>query len=377
MIKKISLMMMALFIWYLLSGCGKSGSSDTEQREKVPVEVSIVKIGKVIQSVKYRGDIAAEFEVKVFSKIPDRIEKYFVDEGDMVRKGDPIAQIVATAIEQGVKQAEALLIAARAQESNLAVEFERAQRLYQEDALSNQQFEAIKTQYESVQAQVKQAEAALASARSQFSDATVTAPISGIIGKRYYENGDMANPAVPLVMIVKMERVKIKFNVTEQDLGRLSIGQTALVTAKAFPGQIFEGKVQKISPILDPTTRMAEVEVLVDNQNSILKPGMYAEVEVVTGTIENVIVVPRYAVIESTTLERINNVDQVVKNYYVYVVDSNNQAQQKKLEVIYVNHNWLAVKSGISIGDKLVVAGQNNLREGFPVTIVHIEGNDQ
>ncbi len=227
MFRKLSLMMVVLIIGSLVYNCGKSGSSDAGQREKVPVEVSIVNMGKVIQSVKYRGDIAAEFEVKVFSKIPDRIERYFVDEGDAVRKGDPIAQIVATTIEQGVKQAEAMLIAAKAQESNLAVEFERAQRLYQEDALSKQQFEAIKTQYESVQAQVKQAEAALISAKSHFSDATVTAPIAGIIGKRYYENGDMANPAIPLVMIVKMERVKIKFNVTEQDLGKLAVGQTA------------------------------------------------------------------------------------------------------------------------------------------------------
>ncbi len=150
-----------------------------------------------------------------------------------------------------------------------------------------------------------------------------------------------------------------------------------MVSVKAFPDQIFEGKVQKISPILDPTTRMAEVEVLVDNKQGMLKPGMYAEVEVVTGSIENVIVVPRYAVIESTSLEKINNVDQVVKNYYVFIVDSSNQAQQKKLDVIYVNHNWLAVKSGISAGDKLVTAGQNNLREGFPVFVINSEGNQQ
>lgn len=376
MVKKLSLMMMVVTAWYLVSGCGKSDSSDVEQKEKVPVEVSTVQIGKVIQSVKYRGDIAAEIEVKVFSKIPDRIEKYFVDEGDAVRKGDPIARIVATTIEQGVKQAEAMLVAARAQESNLAVEFERAQRLYQEDALSKQQFETIKTQYESVQAQVIQAEAALASAKSQFSDATVTAPISGIIGKRYYENGDMANPAVPLVMIVKTERVKIKFNVTEQDLGKLAIGQTARINVKAFPDQVFEGKVQKISPILDPSTRMAEVEVLVDNEKGILKPGMYAEVEVITGVIDNVIVVPRFAVIENTSLEKVDGVDQVIKNYYVFVVE-NEVAYQKKLDVTYVNHNWLAVKSGISVGDKLVVTGQNNLRDGFPVLVMNAEGNQQ
>jgi RND family efflux transporter MFP subunit len=372
MIKKLGLVTLLLTVCYLMFGCSSSDSSDSELANRIPVEVSAIKLGNVIQSVKYRGDIAAEFEVKVFSKIPDRIEKYYVDEGDIVGKGDPIARVVATTIEQGVKQAEAILIAARAQESNLAVEFERAQRLNQEDALSKQQYEAVKTQYESIRAQVQQAEAALVSIKSQLNDATVTAPISGIIGKRYYETGDMANPALPLVMIVQMERVKIKFNVTEEDLGKLAIGQRTNVNVKAFPDSIFVGEVYKISPILDPSTRMAEVEVLVNNAKGLLKPGMYAEVEVITGAIDSVMVVPRFAVIESTTLEKINNVDQVIKNYYVFVVDSG-QALQKKLVVRYINHNWLAVDSGISVGDKLVITGQNNLRDGLAVTITNEE----
>jgi RND family efflux transporter MFP subunit len=373
MFKKVLFLMTLLMFCLWALGCNQSDSSGSTEQEKTPVEVAAIKLGEVVQLVKFNGDIAAEFEVKVFSKIPDRIEKYYVDEGDAIRKGDPIAQIVATTIEQGVKQSEAMLVAVKAQESNLAVEFERAQRLNQEDAMSKQQFEAVKTQYESIRAQVQQAEAALASMKSQLNDAIVTAPISGIIGKKYYETGDMANPAIPLVMIVKMEKVKIKFNATEEDLGKLAVGQVANVRVKAFPERIFEGKVYKISPILDSTTRMAEVEVLVENKDGGLKPGMYAEVEVVTGIISDVIVVPRFAVIESTTLEKVNQIDQVVKNYYVFIVDSD-QALQKKLDVRYVNHNWLAVNGGISIGDKLVVAGQNNLRDGASVIITREEG---
>jgi len=376
MFKKLVLLMGMVMLFFWVPGCNQSDSSDSQLAEKIPVEVSTIQLGQVIQSVKYSGDIAAEFEVKVFSKIPDRIEKYYVDEGEAIRKGDPIARVVATTIEQGVKQTEAMLISVKAQESNLAVEFERAQRLNQQDAMSKQQFEAVRTQYESTQAQVQQAEAALVSMKSQLNDATVTAPISGIIGKRYYETGDMANPAMPLAMIVKMEKVKIEFNATEEDLGKLTVGQVANVKVKAYPDQIFEGKVYKISPILDPTTRMAEIEVLVDNKNGVLKPGMYAEAEVITGIISDVIVIPRYAVIESTTLETVNQIDQVVKNYYVFIVDSS-QALQKKLDVRYVNHRWLAVNGGVSVGDKLVISGQNNLRDGSGVIITKEEGKLQ
>jgi len=108
--------------------------------------------------------------------------------------------------------------------------------------------------------------------------------------------------------------------------------------------------------------------VLVENNEKRLKPGMYAEVEVVTGVIEDVIVVPRHATIENTRLQRIEGKDQVVKSYYVFVVDSN-RAVQKKLDVIYANHRWLAVQSGIEIGQPLVIAGQNNLREGLAVAV--------
>jgi RND family efflux transporter MFP subunit len=351
------------------SGCTRSDSSNSEAEEKIPVEVTTVQLGDVVQSLSYNGDIKAEYEVKVFSKIPDRIEKFFVDESDIVKKGAPIAKILATTIEQGVRQAEAILIAAQAQAANLRVEYDRALRLSKENAMSQQQFDAIKTQYESVQAQVEQAQAALASAKSQLNDALVTAPITGIVGKRYYDAGDMANPADPLVTIVQMDRVKIEFDATEVDLGRLSVGQPAAIAVKAYPDQLFTGKVDKISPVLDPTTRMAEVDVIVDNRDRKLMPGMYAQVEVTTGTISNVMVVPRYAAIENTTMESVNGDDQVVKNYFVFVVDSNT-AVQKKLDVSYVNHKSLAVKSGIKVGDQLVTEGQNNLRDGMPVSVV-------
>ncbi len=357
---------------WLAAGCGSSDSSAKEQEEKIPVEVTTVALGSVVQNLNYSGDIKAEYEVSVFSKIYDRIEQFYADEGDYIKKDSPIAKIIATTTEQSVKQAEAALAAARAQEANMRVEYERAQRLNREDAMSKQQYDAIKTQYESIQAQVEQARAVLASMQSQLNDATVTAPISGIIGKRYYENGDMAAPSAPLVTIVQMRRVKIEFNATEEDLGKLKVGQKTAVSVKAYPDRQFSGKVLKISPVLDPTTRMAQVEVLVDNADGLLKPGMYAQAEVTTGVIKNVIVVPRYVTIENTTLETIAGEDRVVKNYFVFVVDSN-RAVQKKLDVSYVNHKSIAVSSGINVGDILVVAGQNNLREGLPVSIVNKE----
>jgi len=358
-----------LSIW-IFSSCDSSKENVNEESEKVPVEVEIIHRGDLEQTLNYNGDIKAEFEVKVFSKIADRIEQFYVDEGDDIKKGARLAKIYSATIEQNLRQTEAALTAAKAQEVNLRVEFDRVKRLYKENAMSKQQYDAVSTQFEAAQAQVVQAEAMLSSAKSYLADAQITAPISGIIGKRYQEDGDMANPAMPLLSIVQMERVKITFNATEEDLGKLQTEQQARVSVRTYPDRIFHGSLKRISPILDPLTRMAEVEVILDNTAGLLKPGMYAHVEVVTGVLKDVILIPRYVSIESTTLEKVEGQDQVVKNYFVYIVE-NSASIQKKLDVRYINHRAIAVESGVTVGDTLVVTGQNNLRDGLPVKIVN------
>lgn len=352
----------------LIGGCTQ-GDPQTTVEARIPVETMTVRLGSLAQTISYYGDIKAEYEVKVFSKIPDRIERFFVDAGDQVAKGTPLARIAATTIEQAVRQAEAALTAAKAQAANLRSEYDRFALLYRDLSVSKQQFDAVATQYEAAQAQVEQAEAALASAKSQWQDATITAPIAGIIGKRYCEAGDMATPALPLVSVCQMERVKMTFEATEKDLAKLNLGQQTVVQVSTYPDRVFAGKVVQISPVLDPLSRMAEVEVVLDNPGYLLKPGMYARAEVTTGVIENVILVPRHAVIENTSLERSRGEDQVVKHYFVFVVEGE-KAVQRRLEVIDLNHEHLAIASGLQIGEQLVTVGQNNLREGAPVAVV-------
>jgi RND family efflux transporter MFP subunit len=230
-----------------LTACRKDNPNTKATEAGIPVEVATVRLGEMTQTLDYFGDIEAENEVKVFSKIPDRIERFYVDEGDRVSKGARLAQIFCPTIEQGVRQAEAALLAVKTQEANLRVEYERFETLRRDLTVSQQQFDAVATQYQATQAQAQQADAALASAKSQLRDATVTAPIAGIIGKRYYEAGDMAAPALPLVSIVQMDRVKMMFEATEEDLARLALGQNATVRVKAFPERSFTGRIAKIS----------------------------------------------------------------------------------------------------------------------------------
>ncbi len=352
----------------ILVSCAPSDTG--QEKAPIPVEVIPVKKGDIKQTLAFNGDIVAEYKVKVFSKIPDRITRFYVDEGDQVSKGDIIAVVEATQMNQSVRRATAALAAAEAQLANVAAEYQRAERLFSENAMSQQQYDAIQTQYEAAQSQVDQAEAGLASAQSSFKDASITAPIAGIIGERNYEEGDMAAPQLPVVTIVQIENVKMVFDATDKEFGQLKLDQPAQVEVTSYPQESFQGKIVKISPILDPITRLATIEILIPNPDSRLKPGMFARAEVTIGLLEDKIIIPRYAALETTTLKSVEGRDTVVKEYHVYTVNDSSRAEQRDLEVEYVNHNYIAVNSGIKVGEKIVVSGQNKLLDGAEVNII-------
>jgi membrane fusion protein (multidrug efflux system) len=356
----------------MLAACSEAEKKD--EGEKTPVEAAVTHRQTVVRTLAYDGDVEAEVEIQVFSRVADRIEKLLADVGDRVQQGALIARVRATAIEQAVLQAEAALVAARAQEANIRLEYERSQRLFDEQALSQQQLDGIRTQFEAVSAQREQSEAMVKTARSQLHDAQITAPISGIVATRNYDEGDMASPARPLFSIVQMNRVKVVFDVAESDIGLLKTGQAAEAQVRSYPDRVFKGKVAEVSPVLDRMTRMAGVEVVLDNPGNILKPGMFARVEVHTGTLENVIVVPRHATIENTAMDRRDGKDVVVKNYYVYVI-TGDRAFQRKLGVAYMNHEFIALSSGLSDGERYVISGQHALRDSASVVVSGQEGS--
>ncbi|MBA3029203.1 MAG: efflux RND transporter periplasmic adaptor subunit [Desulfobacteraceae bacterium] len=357
-----------LFLVILITpGCKTQVEPTKEIR--IPVEISTVSLGEIKKSLDSSGDIKAELEVRVFSKIPERIEIYYVDEGDTIHRGEPIARVLAETIQHGVEQAEAGLAALQTRQVNLKSDFNRTRNLFKVNAVSKQQYDAVESQLESLTAQVEQAKAILATALSQHKDATITAPISGIIGKRFLETGDMAMPSLPVATVVQMDHVKIQFEATETDLGMLSLGQPSEVMVRSYPDRIFSGNVSKISPVLDPLTRMAMIEVLIPNSDHILKPGMFAKIRVTTGLLKDLIVIPRHVVLEHTTLKRENGQDQVLKDYYAFVVNASSKAEQRKLEVVYADHKSIAVRSGLSAGENLVVSGQKNLRDGVAVML--------
>ena len=192
---------------------------------------------------------------------------------------------------------------------------------------------------------------------------------SGVIGVRNYEQGDMASGPLPLVTIVQMKRVKVEINAPEQDLGQLKEDLCANIKVTSYPDETFVGRINKIRPVLDPITRMGKIEILVDNEDRRLKPGMFAEVTICINTLQDVIVVPKHAVIENTALKRVDGQDVAITKTHIFVVE-NDTAFLREVDVSYSNGSVSVVSDGLNVSENIVVIGQQSLKDSSSVKII-------
>ena len=193
--------------------------------------------------------------------------------------------------------------------------------------------------------------------KADLDQLSIKAPFSGILGEFKYNEGDYITAGTVLVDLVNKSRLLADYNIPQSYLTELKKGQRATIRVKALPNQSFTGTVNFISPTIDDSTRTVTVQALVPNPDDKLLPGMFVKVNQQIGTEKNVLVVPDQAVLAD------------VKGYYVFqVVD--NKATQVYIELGTRQGGLAQVKSGIKVGDTIVVLGQQKLQDGSAVNIV-------
>jgi len=328
--------------------------------EKPVVELAGVESGTVRRVLSATGNVEAKSEVKVFSKVSGRIEALAVDVGDPIGKQSIIAQIERQEIALRAKQAEAGLYAARVSLDNLEAEKERTERLFAKGSVSQQKRDGIEAQYKTAQAQVRQAEAALALAREELANATVRAPIPGLVAERLVDVGTMVGPSLALITMVQMDTVKAVVDVTEKDVGQIRLGIPAEVEVDAYLDTAFEGHVVSISPVVDRGSRTAKVEIEIPNRDHRLKPGMFADVTLVLEIRKNVPLIPQAALV--------TEVRQGKSTAAVFVVEGG-KAVEREIRVGLANDDRIEVLGGLETGEQVVVAGQHYLKGGEEVEI--------
>jgi RND family efflux transporter MFP subunit len=347
----------------LCTGC--SQGSAAEEGETTTVNVSVAEVAKrpISKVLTYSGDIVGEVEVKVYSTIPDRIVTLNAEEGQAVAAGQVLAVIRADTLGQGVQQAQGGLAAVRAQVAGLRDNLSRQERLLSSGVVTQAQVDATRFQLQAAEAQVAQLEATVGSAQTRRSDANVRAPISGIIGQVFVEEGDLAAPQIPICTIVRMDRVEVQINVPERELALVRPGLEAIVSVASLDRREFSAPVSEISPVVDRLSRTARLKIMLDNPDHAIRPGSLAEVRLEVERHDDAIVVPQYALVLD---ERQDETSQ----YRAYVLRADGRTvEERRVRVGFYDGNDVEVLEGLRAGERLVVNGQHLLRDGTSVEV--------
>jgi RND family efflux transporter MFP subunit len=338
----------------------------------IPVTVHEAKKIKMDQILDLTGSIRSKLEVDLSFKIPGKIIKdIFVETGDYVEKGQKIAVLEKDSMIAKLDQVSAALELARANskqaETNLDVlekDLSRLENLYRKKAVSRQKMDHMEAQVKSAietkkltQAQIKQAEAAYNEANIAFRDHTLVAPESGFISKRYVDKGSMSAPGFPVVRISKEDLLKIITSVTEKEFVLIKKGSHVEIKVDPFPDKIFRSAISIVSPTIDPLTRTGEVEIHIDNKEKLLRAGMFAKIRINLGQKEVT------AILKDALLQIPGTGD-----YYLFIVEDG-KAVQKNIKTGIRQGNMIEVVYGIEPGNKVIVTGQNIVKDGIAVSV--------
>jgi len=184
-----------------------------------------------------------------------------------------------------------------------------------------------------------------------FAEYPVESPVRGIVAKLAFDPGAMVAPQFPLAVVMKIDRVRVKTSVIEEDYGKLKAGLPARVYTEAFPGQVFEGSVFRISPTLDSFSHTATVEILIPNPEHKLRPGMFTIIELVADTHQEAPVVPKEVVVQRRGQD------------VVFVLGSD-RVHMQPVKLGYYDLKRYEILEGVKPGDLVVAEDQAILQDG-------------
>jgi RND family efflux transporter MFP subunit len=356
--------------WRLQSVVLKKGAGAVG-RAPIAVTCGVVTRGDMNDVAEFTGTLKGKAEVIVSPKISGRVSSILVDLGDAVHKDQLLVTLDDEEAKHAVAEAKAKLVVARASldeyDTTLATaqhELERIRTLRERKVAAVSELEAAEAEVSRLLARKKVAEAGIVqqeaahrAAEARLSYTQILSPIDGYVGKRYIDEGAMLSVSTPILSLADISSVKTQIGIVEKDYVKIQVGLEANLTFDAYPGQVFEGRISRIAPILDHNTRTAETEIEVLNPDLLLKPGMFTRVQIHFGVHEDVLLVPSQALVKRESREGI------------FVPDQNNTAA-KFVEVKKILSDATRTEvTGVEEGVPVVVLGQHLLNDGDAIII--------
>lgn len=304
----------------VLAGCTRGGSTDAPNRaSNIPaVEVVESQLGTLPLEQRLSGVVQASNQVIIYPEISGRIEAVFVDNGDNVRRGQPLARINPRQYEEQLRQAEANLriqqasvAQARAELRQLEAELARLEQLAEREYTSALELERqratverARAEYQRSQAVVDQAESTIAERRDALSRTVVRSPIDGRIGRRNVEVGMLVDGSSSLFIVGDLGQMQVRITLTEDMLGYIETGQRVVLRSGRLDGAGVAARITRISPFLEERSFTTEARIDVEDAPPSLTPGMYVDVDVFYGETEEATLIPTSALYEDARTGR-------------------------------------------------------------------------
>lgn len=318
-------------------------NSDKDSTAAIPVEVSAATRGTIEAYYSSTATLEAEEEAMVVAKVRGIVNSIRVEEGDIVNEGDVLLNLEDEQLQIEAQRARATM-------ERLNNEYQRSKELYEKNLISAEKYENAKFEYESQKA-------AYELAQLNVKHSTIRAPISGIISQRLVKVGNMVNTDQEVFKVTDFDPLLAVLHVPEHEMSKLNKGQTTQIRADAVQGEVFQGEVLRISPVVDPETGTFKVTLKVADRSRQLKPGMFARVRIVYDTHNNALLIPK----ESVLTEDGNSSIFLIRD---------NLAYRKDIQTGLVNGSNIEVLGGLADSDTVVTTGQSSLQDSALVEIV-------
>jgi membrane fusion protein (multidrug efflux system) len=341
-----------------LVSCGGGGGRPQFGDNEYPV-VAVGTSSADMQST-YPATIKGVQDVEIRPKVQGFITQINVKEGQTVGAGQVLFVLDNETATQQVRQAQAAVNTAQQQCNTAKLTYENAQKLHEAKVVGDYELQTAQNNYEVAQAQLAQSQASLASAKEQLSYSYVKSPASGVVGTLPYKKGALVNNANVLTTVSNISSMEVYFSVTEKAAMQLqTAGLQTLPSVKLqlADGSIYghEGKVTKMSGVIDQATGSVQLIALFQNPEKLLKSGGAGTI-IIPRLANDVIIIPQSCVSE------------VQNKKFVYLLGSDNKVKYSEIKVDAQNDgvNYI-VTEGLKTGDKYVTNGITKLTDGMEI----------
>jgi membrane fusion protein (multidrug efflux system) len=342
---KLALGAFFILISLYLSGCGVSESKPPEVQPdaySVKVEVEKVEPQPLNDVLVLPGETEARHDVVVAAERDGAVEFVGPREGEWVKEGDLIAQIDMAALKATLERCEA--------SSEMAESMaERRRNLHESKMISKEALDQAITDHTLAVCSLKEA-------RVNFEQASVRAPIDGVINKLYIDPGEFVNRGAMVAELVDVRTIRINVQIPEMDVRYIEKGEKVLVKIDAYPEEKWIGEIDLVSFKADPATKTFKARVVVENGDLRIRPGMIAHVAFLRKEIPDAITVPIFSIIDKGG-EKI-----------IFVAEEG-KARARNIEIGVIGKQRIQITKGLEAGEKLIVKGQHEVEEGVRVIL--------